>query len=256
MNIKSSYKYQIADHKLSVPIFYGIMILITILTIITMVIAYRQTGSLGILNSNGVNISTAIFLIICPAAVFSSSFGMHLQNGISRRTFYSSRCLQMITLAAFCTIADVIISIVSNLIIWGITGHQMFTNSLFEILYFMKTIPMPAVTRYAWMALFLFLLYLASNAFGYLIGVVFYRLSKAWKIIVGVGVPSIFVLILPLIDVFLTNGNIFWCIWDAIKFSMGLTNAEFYRSFLTFGAVTVLCTIIGWIITRRATIKE
>ena len=74
--------------------------------------------------------------------------------------------------------------------------------------------------------LFLICAHLFCNMLGFFLSTLYYRMNKITKIIVSAGVPALFILGLPLVDLNLTHGAIIQGLGKAILFIMGFLNGN------------------------------
>ncbi|HEX3021381.1 MAG TPA: hypothetical protein VHQ24_07630 [Lachnospiraceae bacterium] len=255
MSIKSSYHYQIKDHKNSIIIYYLILIGIMVLVFTGMGVSIaREDGTNVSGQIGGFEMSTVIFLFVTALCSFKESFGMLLQNGVSRKTLFTSRIAVTITIAAIMALIDKVIlaifSIFTNLV------DNIDSSSIFEQLYMKKASEMNELQLNIESFIFGFLLYVCVMAGGYFITILFYRLGKTGKVIIGAGVPFTVFMLLPILDTAIFDGRITKAIGKLIDFALGFSNNSPTNAFITFLLGSVVVSAVSWLLMRKAVVKN
>lgn len=91
---------------------------------------------------------------------------------------------------------------------------------------------------------------------GYLITTAYYRMNKALKIIVSIGVPLLFFILLPLLDTTIFNGKIFIAIEKIMKFVFGGETGNPYNLLLSCVLIVVVGVGLSWLLIRKAVEKN
>lgn len=256
MNIKASYRYQISDHVKPVILYYFILICVYAVLFLTITVKdYQANSAYADGNFNGIELATAIFLFIIGMCSFKESFGMMMQNGISRRTIFISRTLTILSVASVLAFIDQILSLIFGTISKLSNVSVLNYKSIFEMLYVKNAADIGIFQKSILSYLFAFLLYLSIVATGYVISLMFYRMNKAGKIIVGVGAPNLLFGILPLLDTVLTGGRIYAVLGKFLYFSLGITDHQPINALITFSLAFLLFSGIGWLLIRRAQVR-
>lgn len=244
MNLKTGVKYQLWEAKRSLIIFYGIIYVIYIFSIT----AARAFSSVTV-TFGGIELSSIIFLFVLGLNLFSESFRMFLQNGLSRRTLFFSLVLSILPISAFMATVDSINGLVANLLVnydgiylqmYGLRygtgiGLQQTIEGLFWY-----------TTAYAMVAML-----------GLLITTLYYRLNKMGKLLISIGLPVTFVVILPLIDRTFTRGAIFKGIFNFLTFAWGFQNGfNPYYSMITSTLFFALFGCLTYLLMRRAVVRQ
>lgn len=250
MNVKAAYKYQLADHKKSILIFYGVIFaLLTMLSIGTVSI---RTAS-GQLMFSGLDSATAIFLFVAGLNSFKEPFLMLMQNGVSRKSVFKSRILVTLTVALIMAAIDKIILLLGKAIALSNDGFQYF--SLYEQVYQGRLSQESAFLLHMNIFVFDFLMYLSFLTVGYFITILFYRLNKAGKIAVGAGVPVGLFIVFPIIDSALFNFRISGEISRFFDFIFGCTSVNPYAAMMTFTVFSVIVSLFTWLLMKKAIVK-
>lgn len=250
MNYKAALKYQFAEFKKSVIIFYAIVI--AVIALFMLLIATDNSSNFN--STGGIEMSSFIFLFVCGLNCFKETFLMMLQNGISRKTMFISRIVSMVGISVLMAIIDRIMVMLfgrfnGTNVRFNIVGlyEQYFSNHANNI---------GLLQKYAEGTLTTILLYLAAIAFGYFITSAYYRMNKALKAGVSIGVPVGLFIVLPLVDSALTNGKIMEVFSRFIEFAFGIKNGLPYNLMITSGLSFIIFFVLSWLLIRKATDKN
>lgn len=254
-NVQKVVKFQLADYRLAIIIFY--IASMGMISMIAMSVVRSNASGSGIEEStiSGFEIGAVILLFILALSTFSETFKMMLQNGITRRIMFKGFLMTTLIMSVGMTLINEIILFVGGILT---SNHKnIIYKGIFEQIYW---------TRYAQRSgnmqmaiegmLFLICLLAVSMAFGYLITTIFYRLNAYAKVAVAVSVPVMIIVVLPLLDYFLTEGAILGAIGEFILFSFGIKNG--YNPYYGMISLTIsygLFTALSWVIVRGAEIK-
>ena len=250
MNTLASYRYQMADHKWSILIYYLVIVCLSLILGITMAITIDQGAitSAGV-SSSGIEMPTVIFLFVVGLCTFKETFLMSLQNGISRKTIFVGKLMTIASVAIIMSIIDKIIYLILVLIFKAIGSNVAILTS-YESMFTMKSTGAFQIQLES--LLFEFVLALAAMAFGYFISIMFYRLNKIGKILVGAGVPVLLFIGIPSIDLTLFNGAITESIARFTTFACGTPLHMIVSSLLAF----VIFSAGAFALMRRAVVKR
>lgn len=256
MNTIASYKYQLADHKKSVIIYYFVLLSLMVLIITSFAVAVvQEDGTISGSAINGMDMATGIFLFVTGLCSFKEPFGMLIQNGISRKRIYLGRLYATITLAFGMAIIDTMILILIKSIA-NFSKYTLYCSSMYEQLYRVHTSELSSVRLHVEGFIFDFLFYITCISLGYLITNVFYRVNATGKVLLGAGVPVLLFVIYPIIDGTILNGRISMAIVKGFDFAFGLTKQQPSHMFITSILAFIAFSGLGWLFVRRANIKE
>lgn len=250
MNFKASIKYQIKDNIRSIIVFYFIILFVMSLITISVVMP-NNSGSSSL---SGMEMSSVIFLFILGLSSFKDNFHMFLQNGLSRKTLFLSEVLSMLVIAVGMSIVDFSILKLIKLISENVRGLK--ATSIFEMSYYKHIDSISNLQMYTEKLIFQIGMYLAISLVGYFIAIAYYRMNKAAKRAVAIGVPVGFSCILPLIDATLTNGKITKFINDVITYAFGIKSGNPYHAMITFLIVAITFGCFSWLVMRKAVVKN
>ena len=208
MNTKTSFLFQISEYKWTVLLFYLVSLLI-MGTSITL-----SDGS----TVSGLEVATCFFLLVCGMN-FQSALMFHLQMGSTRRTFFKGWLLSSCAVCLMTAALNLTVLLISQLI--GIPmGSPIFAIPISSV-----------VLRMAVGLLYQFATFLLFISLGYLLSVLFYRLNKMGRWIVGI-----------LLGSFVLSGAIRQCARPALSAALSASAAFFLHLSADFfgGALSVL----------------
>lgn len=247
MNILASYRYQMKDHKTAILVYYLIIFLIYIVAEGILCFIFPAAGTESSMNGN--EVTSLIFLFVIGLCTFKETFLFSLQNGICRKTLFCAKLLTMASVAALISVIDAVVLLIDRGFS-SLANPEMTAYSLYGLLY-----GAPDSQSIAMLVpnLFLeFLLALAVMAVGYFITVLFYRLNKLGKILVGAGVPVLWFIILPLLDIRFFNMSISISTGRLMMFAVKSPSHLIISSILIFA---VFCAA-AFLLMRRAVVKR
>ena len=250
MKLKAALKYQIHGMIKPLIIFYIVIYALIIFIGVQQVVWSRQ----GVrVTSGGLEVASAIFLFVVGLNSFKSTFHLFLANGISRKTMFKSYLGTVAPLAAFMALIDCINSL-------ALSGVGIY-NSVFYQTYYMRYGAVATfgakmhvmLDGFVWM----FFLYAAMAIIGFFITTLYYRMGKPLKLIVSIGVPVFFLMVLPYIDNYLFDGGIY----EAVKYLFSkawgfLDGFNPYISVLSSFITIAIFGALSFLAMRRATVKK
>jgi hypothetical protein len=205
----------------------------------------------GEVSFSGLDIATAIFLLIAGLCSFKESFLMLSQNGVSRKSMFISRLLVAISIAFGMAVIDQIATTISKICL-PLSGN-VTSLSLYELIY-LRGNPGNTLRAGAGMFVYHFFLYTLMTAAGYFITVMFYRLGKGGKIAVGAGVPALLMFGFPAADL-IFGFSVTRAFGRFIDAALGLTSANPYAAMITFTVATAALSFFSWMLLKKAAVK-
>lgn len=193
MKFKVSLKYFLSDIKKALLIYYSIIYVILIATVILQLI-FKPKGS-GYMG--GIEMSSVVFIFVVGLNSFKGNFKMLLANGVSRNTMFKSVLTGIAPLAGFMALVDSI----NGAIVSSIINYKPMFMQLYHARY--AGMPPEFSTQLLSMAegfLWMFFTYAAMAMLGFLITTLYYRMNKAVKLAVSIGVPVFLFVVLPILD--------------------------------------------------------
>ncbi|MFA5675582.1 MAG: hypothetical protein WDA65_03585 [Christensenellales bacterium] len=242
MRFKPALKYQIYEAKKQIIIFYIAAILFYTLMAISM-------G--GLINSgarvtiSGLEAASIIFLFVFGLNSHKSAFHMMMANGVSRKTFFRS----FLASAAAVSIGMAVI----NSLIGVILKQFIDYRTIFEQLRHGYTAYGAAF--FGMELLWQFYCYISAVIVGHFITTLFYRMNKTVKLLVSIGAPVFFLIVLPIIDSNLFDGAVYNAIGRFFSYISGLHSQNAPISICLKSASLALWTGLSYITLRRAPVK-
>jgi len=259
MQTKASFRYQLNDLKKPVMVYYLVIALVMIflfLGIGLVVSVSENSGSISSTSSgfSGLEFGTIIFLFVCGLNSFREAFRMLIQNGSSRRTIFTGRILVFLSVSAGMALINAVILMVGKFLA---SKKDTFSFSgIYELMYPGRA-GESMLQMYGKGFLLNVSMYLAVIALGYFITIAYYRMNKAAKIAVSIGVPALFIYGLPILDATVTHGAISAVIWKFLHFAFGFDNGEnAYFAVVTCLLTACIFAALSWLMMRRAVIKD
>ena len=202
-------------------------------------------------SSSGLEAASMIFLFVAGLNSFRVPFLFFLVNGVSRKTMYKSTIISFTIVSAIMAVVDTLSGLVFYRLADYVTIFEQIYGPRYGIEAFQYNLQF-IIERFIW----LFSIYVLAIFIGYFVTVLYYRMDIIWKYIVSIGVPALLFLGMPIIgDV--TDGKVFIFIAETFLKTMGLWNGHNpYISMLSFVVSTVVFAVLGYLLTRRATIKK
>ena len=247
MKLNAAFRYQLFDHKVSVMVYYIVIIALTILIGVGLGLFASVGGvsTAGVIHAGPTEPmsfigATVVFLFISGLCGFKENFLFALQSGVSRGTLFFGRLLSFGALAVFMTLVDFVLGCILSLIISASIGLDMsvvFNSGIASLL---------LAVFYSFTMLTL----------GYCISILFFRLSKMGKTLVGAGVPVFFLVLLPMFDGLVTRGVIMRAIGDLLGFLMRTIFSQTVWGYLILAGASALFALLSWLMMRRAAVKR
>lgn len=94
MKRKAAVRYLLHSYRNPLLIFYGIILLVSLLVCTLMEVQVAGEGKVS-----SVNGASVIFLFVCGLNAFKEDFCFFLQNGVSRKTQFSATCIAFLPVA-------------------------------------------------------------------------------------------------------------------------------------------------------------
>lgn len=245
MKLKQSFRYQLADYKAGILVYYcamlGLLALFLVSTVVDTGVSVRFSGLSGF---------SSVFLFICGLCSLHDNLPMHLQHGVSRRTMFRARLLVTAAVSAFMAVVDTLLSVLLNLLGTPFFGDSasLFKQAYGRAYYF------GAVGDVLMSLVFAFVLFLLASSLGYFIITLFYRLSKPLRIALGIALAFLFLpgqIIVKGADQLLFHHalarlaeQVIWPLMDKIDSSVFLTMGWWLIAAAALSGVT-------WLLLRR-----
>ncbi len=250
MNFKAAHRYQLMEYKKSVMIYY--LVLALVFLFFGVMISVGEDS--GFVSTGGIEISSVIFLFVVGLNSFKETFLMLMQNGISRKTMFLSRIAAM---GVLCTVMMVIDRFVVGIITPLANNSTSFRISgMYEQMFYNRAKDLNFVQKNLEGVIFTLCFYIASMAVGYFITTAYYRMNKAVKLAVSVGVPVGLFFVLPIVDATIAKGKFSEFLNFLAGDVFGMNKELPFR--FTISCIVSACIFFGlsWLLIRKAVDKK
>jgi len=244
MKIKQAMRYQLYAFVRQAVIYYAAVLGIFLIVTIIAAILGDRSAIMG-----GGDFSTSIFLLIVGMNAFKSHLQLFVQNGLSRRTLFTGFILSALLLSFGAMVVDSLYPYLFPLLQRSSMVHTMyrldnsFGNTLIASL---------------WTALF----YFGAMCTGFFITVLYYRMNKLLKVLVSAGVPILFFIVIPIVEVMVPSFHFYTVLLRFIGWCLGLNYDNLLgglnkvRPLLSFAVFSTALSGLSFLLLRRATFKE
>lgn len=252
MRVKNSFLFQFSQCIRPMVIFYSCIL--TIHSIAFISIYFSEHTAPDVISIVGWDFAGLILLFILGYATTFEVFPFHLQNSVSRRSYFIGRILSMLVVSAITTIiySCVLKIFFENIFVsWNMSFK---TESFLHLLYFETDIP--TVTSTIWSNVILFILSLFVTMLGVLFSGIFYRAEMVTKIIIAAGIMLFFLIILPLANIIFFAGTLYSIMFEFMGNVLGIFEHAVWKGCLSFGVLFIVTTLLSWLVYRRMPMKR
>ena len=210
MNLKPILRYQLRQYRNAFLAIYGLIYGLLVLVLVFKYLRHSVGGAVG---GSGLDGMTMLACLIGGLVLFKNAFRFFTSCSVSRRRLFCGFAAAIAIIAAIVSLIDIVNAMIfSNFIdyrtfytarIFGDSVAAKGSNALPAVPFTFALL----LKNWLWCLLSDFSL----GMLGFLIGALYYRMSKPVKILVSVGVPAFFFLFLPLFDFNVTH-------WAIVRF--------------------------------------
>ena len=229
--IHSVAKYQIADNRNGVLVYYAVLIGIALIMVATP--SWDSTGSTSL---SGV--SSMIFIFVVGLNCFRSSFLFCQANNISRRSFYFATILSLLALAVILSLCDLVLDTVMS--------RYPFYAGFFELVYTAS-----GFVKILWTtALFTF-----SASLGWMITMIFYRANTWVKVLVSISPIAAITLAGYLHQ--RTGGAFGYALVNLLDKALGFSSEtpNPYPAIVTFALASLVIWAVNYLLMHKAPVR-
>lgn len=249
MQIKNSFIFQLSQYIKPMIIFYSIILAITVVPCFFIFSSEPVT----VMTVSGWDFAGLIFLFVIGCVTTNEGFSVHLQNSVSRKSYFIGKILSVTVVSAIMTIMYTFI--LQLLFETAFLGSKVFqVESILNLIYFETD--KPTIKSTLWSFAVLFVLSLFINMLGVFFSGIYYRVGTIIKVTISAGIPLLFLLFLPLIDSLFFGGSLYSTIFEFLGNIFGVIEHAPWKGCLSFGILFVVTTIISWFVYRRMSIKK
>jgi len=261
MKLSAIYKYQLAEHKNSVLIFYLVIVSILVAVFGINAITGLNGSQYGFsIKLGGIEAAPAVFLFVCGLTAFKENFQMALQNGISRKSLFINRIFVILTLAVGMSLLNLIILIVGQSM-GSLSGIVQYSSVMEQIYGLGFTGHSNEILMLVESFFFYIFLFIVCFSIGYLIIVTFYRMNNKQKGRYIVGFYLIAFVILPITDTLLYKSGIIPVQLSDLLLRfldniMGVSAQNPYIAMVSFLIISIVINGLTWLLIRKVGIKN
>lgn len=243
MNFWPAFRYHFKEHLKSSGIFYGINVCIVIASFF---VCFFTGGSMSY---SGYGVACAIFLLVVGIVVPRQDLRLCIQLGVSRRTaFLSGLASVLVNSTLLAAAGELLLGIASRASLANV--HLSFAD-LYQISYLESLLTLNAGQHLIGLLLNLFLMFCLFSI-GLLLTFLFWRLNKAWTIVVAVLIP-VLVCVIPAFSVRL---SLTFPAFNRFLSTLGSwLSASPWHSMLLCILISALFCAVGWLLVRRVNIR-
>lgn len=260
MKAKACFLYQILDLRWALLVYYLVLFCLTLLANFSVI---TLTGSSGHGFSeegehylvSGITAASAIFIFIVGLNSFTENFRFSLQNGVSRKTLFLTR---LATAGATALLMGLVDQIFHSLI--AVAG-KMASSTWLSVSLFQQLYPRASgnpIQGFFLSVVFGFCLLLFMANVGYAIVMLFYRLNKLGKVLVGAGVPALLIFGVPTVKALdtLYFGERLRAFGNAVvQPVLDLAFNAVPNCMISLLALAALFALFDWLLLRKAIVR-
>ena len=244
MRLKPTYQNHVKEWVKGSIILYSILLAIYIVDLIFKILMPQIMDNSS---DSGLEFVPLMFVFGSGIAMIKPDSKLALANGISRKTEFTATLLAALTVATAFTVLSYFVGCLYNTINHYSSLFNMIYNDYNfqnQGIYYLTEFILDTLTT------------LGFFVTGYFIGSLYYRMNKALKIIVSVGVPVLFCIGLPTLAGIFGNGFIIVKLIIMIIefFKMVLQNP--YYSIIAIIVEIIAAGAFAFLLMRRVPIKE
>jgi len=241
MHLKSAFRYQFKSALKSAIIFCLIMLAILAVFSILAVGGYEESRATFV----GYGFSAAIFMFVIGIVSIRSDLRLCLQLGISRRSAFVSEIFALLALSAALAVVGELITGAAQAAVLTAPSKHVFVGDLYQMMYLQNGFLQLGFFQHILSALCNIGLIWATCLFGMFFSLMFWRLNKAWTVIVAISIP----ILLNVVPWLLAKAG-----FDPAPFFTWMLRSPFFY-ILTCLVIAVFIGVINWLLLRRANIK-
>ena len=243
MRTKKSFKYQFQEVWQSIGMLYLVQIGMRLLALL---IASKIGGEY--VTMNGMNMMSAMFMLIIGMCSFTESFQFLLQNGVSRKQILAGKMLVFAAGAGVCGVADTLLATVDQ----KLNGWEniKFGGEILPLFYPEFLEQVSSVVRAIVSVALLSVVYALFAGAGYMVSIIWYRLNKIGRIIFAFGVLAV------LSGYFLFGGRSMIAIMNAIMKLSGLADGNPFYGLISGVIGLVILAGFSILLIRKTVVRR
>lgn len=251
--MKKILKYQITDLSKGLIVYFVIMSILISTSYTAEYYIVVSSSDIDI-NLNGTGLSNFILALVLGICMYKEHYFMAAQNGISRKTFFKSNLCTIAILGLLCSIYDVLLTFITELLS-KILNLSIHVSNIVQLIYFDYFENKENLIMLIINFIFNFVFVTASAAFGVLIASVFFRLHKKYRTIFLISIPILLCCLLPMSYIYFPD---FWIQGAKLfLFLMGLGSgkANPFMGTLTLFITSIILFQFNYLMLRKTEVQ-
>lgn len=249
MRTKKSFKYQFQEVWQSIGVLYLVQVGMRLLALF---LASKVGGEH--VTMTGMNVMSAMFMLIIGMCTFTESFQFLLQNGVSRKQVLAGKLLGFAAGAGMCGVADTLLGIVDQKLNgWG---KIKFGGELLPLLYPEFLDRASFVVRVIVTVALLFVVYALFAGAGCVVSIIWYRLNKVGRLVFAFGVPAVLWFVYPITDYFLFGGKSMIAIMNAVMKLSGIAQGNPLYGLVSGAVMLILLAVLSALLIRKTVVRR
>lgn len=249
MRTKKSFKYQFQEVWQSIGLLYLVQVG---MRLVALFIASKVGGEH--VTMNGMNMMSAMFMLIVGMCTFRENFQFLLQNGVSRKHVLAGKMLAFAAGAGMCAVADALLGIVDQ----KLSGWEniKFGGEILPLFYPAFLDQSSQFVRVIISVALLFVVYGLFAGAGCVLSIIWYRLNKVGKLVFAFGVPTVLWVLYPIVDYFLFGGRSMVAIMNAIMKLSGIADGNPFYGLLSGTVGLAILTGINTVLIGKTVVRR
>ena len=241
MNFMPTFKFRFRDNFFSALTMAGV--LLGVVALIVLVATSKSNGADRV-TLTAISFFAAICFLIIGLVSIRDDLRMGGQFGVSRPTVFAANVAAAVAGAVVLAVLGEVVTIV------GQAAAAAFPNLFFSDFYqmlFLKTTGPMSLSQHAASAFFNFTLQMLSYAGGVVLSLLFFRLSKRWSVIAGIGLGVALLWGFPYVA---------WRFASVVAPAVRWLLSTLGNWTLAVLPATAVLLFLGWLLLRRAPVKS
>lgn len=255
IKIKAPLKYHLRDYRHVVLIMYLCVYIVILLTFVS----YYSKDWFHVSSSSGLELITAVTILVVGMNTFKENFKFFSVNGVSRKTqSCSTVCALGILSAVFAFIDTINFVILTHVPNYSSLFAQSYAQRYnFTLGSALSNSSAPTAQMLLENFLWLIFLYFLLSMIGLFITTLYYRMNKGLKIAVSIAVPTLLINGFGQLDSYVFGGKMAAFIKSFFNAAMGFSNGgNPYIAMFSMFVSAAFFAALSFLLARKASIKK
>lgn len=246
LNLNPMFRYLISDCLQGMGIFLLVMVLVV--GLVPVIITVSTVGENTIYFS-AYTMASSIFILVYSIVAIRETLRLGIQHGRGRRSTFLALLLSLCCTSLLLAVAGQLLSFLGSALWSGRWG--VFYTDFYQLIYLQEPGTILSLKQHAEAFFCNLTLLFAASTVGIFFSPVLFRLNKQWRLVLCIGVPVVFCVVLPgLLSIFPA---------DAALFRMAAAFGEWFTAaptawMLFFLSLAIFVVGLDWLLCRRITI--